>query len=107
MRNTNIIEIVVYGAEQICQSCVNLPSSRDTFEWLEAAIARKFPNQIYSLVYVDIINPPQTVSIREFAQKVIQEEMVYPVVVINGKVVGEGNPHLKTIFLELQKYGFK
>ena len=39
------IEIEVYGAEQICASCVNLPSSKDTCEWLEAALTRKFPEQ--------------------------------------------------------------
>ena len=44
------IEIQVYGAEQICASCVNLPSSKDTCEWLEAALQRKFPNQPFSIM---------------------------------------------------------
>ena len=43
----NEVEIIFYGAEQLCPSCVNLPSSKETFEWLEAAISRKFPNQAF------------------------------------------------------------
>ena len=54
---TNDVEIVLYGAETLCPSCVNLPSSRETFEWLEAAIARKFPNQPFKMTYVDIFQP--------------------------------------------------
>jgi disulfide oxidoreductase YuzD len=28
------VEILVYGAEERCASCVNLPSSKETTEWL-------------------------------------------------------------------------
>jgi disulfide oxidoreductase YuzD len=102
----NNVDITVYGTEQICSSCVGLPSSKDTFEWLYAAITRKFPNQHFHFLYVDIMNPPQDPFIQEFARKVISEDMLYPVVVVNGKVVGEGNPRLKPIFSELKKSGY-
>jgi disulfide oxidoreductase YuzD len=105
--NTTEVEIVLYGAEQLCPSCVNLPSSRETFEWLEAAIARKFPNQPVKMVYVDIQQPAGDEEKLTFAQRVIEEDMFYPVVVIKDKVVGEGNPRLKTIFSELEKYGYQ
>lgn len=36
------VAIQVYGAEQICASCVGAPSSKDTFEWLKAALSRKY-----------------------------------------------------------------
>ncbi|WP_042353881.1 YuzD family protein [Bacillus rubiinfantis] len=101
------IEIVLYGAEQLCPSCVNLPSSKETFEWLEAAISRKFPDQPYKMSYVDIYNPPLEEKKRDFAQKVIEEDLFYPVVVIKDEIVGEGNPRLKTIFAKLEKYGYQ
>jgi disulfide oxidoreductase YuzD len=101
------VEIVLYGADQLCPSCVNLPSSKETFEWLEAAIGRKFPNQPFKITYVDIHQPPTELEKEIFAKRVIEEDMFYPVVVIRDKVVGEGNPRLKTIFLELEKYGYK
>ncbi len=101
------VEIVLYGAEQLCPSCVNLPSSKETYEWLEAAIARKFPGQPFKMSYVDIHQPPEDRVKADFAQRVIDEDMFYPVVVIKEKVVGEGNPRLKTIFAELEKYGYR
>lgn len=101
------VEIVLYGAEQLCPSCVNLPSSKETFEWLEAAIGRKYPNQPFKITYVDIHQPPSGSEKEQFAKRVIEEDMFYPVVVIKEKVVGEGNPRLKTIFSEMEKYGYK
>ncbi|MEH7108441.1 YuzD family protein [Bacillus sp. JJ1764] len=101
------VEVVLYGAEQLCPSCVNLPSSKETYEWLHAAIARKFPEQPFTITYVDIEHPPHDPKKNEFARRVMEEDMFYPVVVINDKVVGEGNPRLKTIFAELEKYGYK
>jgi disulfide oxidoreductase YuzD len=98
------IEIVLYGADTLCPSCVHLPSSKETFEWLEAAITRKFPDQAFRMTYVDIFNPQSEKE--DFAKRVIDEDMFYPVVVIEDKVVGEGNPRLKTIFAELEKYGY-
>lgn len=101
------VEIILYGAAVLCPSCVNLPSSKETFEWLEAAVARKFPEQPVKMTYVDIFQPPEDSDKSQFAQRVIEEDMFYPVVVIKDKVVGEGNPRLKTIFSELEKYGYK
>ncbi|MEW8969244.1 YuzD family protein [Mesobacillus jeotgali] len=100
------VEIVVYGAEVLCPSCVNLPSSKETYEWLEAAISRKYADQPFKIVYVDIHNPPEEEAKKEFAEKVIEEDMFYPVVLLEGKIVGEGNPKLKTIYAELEKYGY-
>lgn len=102
------VEIIVYGGEELCQSCVRMPSSKETVDWLDAAIARKFPNQPYVISLVDIFDPPKDdPSKLSFSKKVLDEEMFYPVVVINEKVVGEGDPRLKTIFAELEKYGYR
>lgn len=101
-------EIIIYGAEQICASCVNLPSAKETFEWIEAAVKRKFIDQSFKISYVDIYNPPTNdKEKKKFAQRVIDEDLFYPVVVIGEKIVGEGNPKLKVIYEELEKYGYK
>ncbi|WP_141433866.1 YuzD family protein [Bacillus sp. 03113] len=104
--NNKKIEINVFGAEQTCPSCVNLPSSKETCDWLEAAVSRKFPNQPFQISYIDIFQPPMEEEKRKFAQRVIEEDLFYPVVVIEGEIVGEGNPRLKTIYSELEKYGY-
>lgn len=100
------VEIVVYGAAVLCPSCVNMPSSKETYEWLEAAISRKYTDQPFKITYVDIYNPPAEQDKKEFAERVIEEDMFYPVVLLEGKIVGEGNPKLKTIYAELEKYGY-
>jgi disulfide oxidoreductase YuzD len=103
----NNVEIIVYGAEQLCTSCVHLPSSKETYEWLKAAISRKFPEQPFQISYVDIYNPPADLTKQKFVERVIEEDMFYPVIVIGDKIVGEGNPRLKMIFSELERYGYK
>jgi disulfide oxidoreductase YuzD len=102
-----VVEIAIFGAEQICSSCVHLPSSRETYEWLEAAITRKFPNQPFKFTYTDLFALPiEDEEKKQFAQKVIDEELFYPVILVEGKIVGEGNVRLKTIYSELENYGY-
>ena len=37
----------------------------------------------------------------------MEEELFYPVVVIKGEIVGEGNPKLKEIVKEMERYGYE
>ncbi|RWR06354.1 YuzD family protein [Siminovitchia fortis] len=99
-------EILVYGAEQICASCVNLPSSKETYEWLEAAISRKFPDQPFKIRYIDIFNPPEEKVVKEFAERVIEEDLFYPVVTMDDEIIGEGNPRLKDVYRKMEEYGY-
>lgn len=89
------MELLVFGAEQICASCVNLPSAKDTAEWLQAALIRKYGSDI-TVRYVDI-DQPLTAMEADFAARIHAEEFWYPLVVLNGQVIGEGNPKLKDI----------
>jgi disulfide oxidoreductase YuzD len=100
------VEISVYGAEVLCPSCVNLPSAKETYEWLEAALSRKYKDQPFKIVYIDINQPQEEPDKQEFSQKVLDDEYFYPLVVIEGKVVGEGSPRLKVICEEMEQYGY-
>ncbi|MFJ8257821.1 YuzD family protein [Peribacillus asahii] len=101
------IDIQVYGAEQICASCVNLPSSKDTCEWLESALQRKFPNQPFSITYIDIHHPPASTKEKEFSLKIIEEDLFYPLVLIEDEIVAEGNVRLKTVVDKMIQCGYK
>ncbi|MCK1994295.1 YuzD family protein [Peribacillus muralis] len=101
------IEIEVYGAEQICASCVNLPSSKDTCEWLEAALKRKFPEQSFKISYIDMYNPPEKLKQKTFAAKMIEEDLFYPLVLIEDEIIAEGNVRLKKVVETLERYGYK
>jgi len=100
------LEVSIYGAEQICASCVNLPSSKDTYEWLQAAISRKFPDQSFKIHYYDIFQANYDEEKNAFCHRVIEEDLFYPVVVIENEIIGEGNPKLKRIYEEFEKYGY-
>jgi disulfide oxidoreductase YuzD len=101
------VEIIVYGANERCPSCVNLPSSEETFEWLQAALSRKFPNQVFKLRFVNIHETETTnENDKKFAHEVVEEDLFYPVVVLNGEIVAEGNPRLKVIYEKMEKYGY-
>lgn len=97
-------QIKVYGSEQPCPSCLHSPSSKETFEWLTAALTRKYPNQPITIDYIDIEQPP--VENDPFVDSIQNGDIFYPAVVINDVLVGEGNPQLKTIFTELEKLGY-
>ncbi|MFD1361452.1 YuzD family protein [Lentibacillus salinarum] len=101
----NNILITVYGAEQICASCVGAPGSWETYEWLQAAIGRKYVADNISYEYVDIEQPPDDVKHQQLAERILDDEFFYPLVLVNGEIVAEGIPRLKTIYLELDQNG--
>ncbi|WP_083443570.1 YuzD family protein [Ornithinibacillus contaminans] len=96
--------ITVYGAEQICASCVGAPSSKDTYEWLQAAIARKYEVDQLEYEYVDINESQELKKHRDFIEKMVEEDMFYPIVFVNDEMVAEGIPRLKDIYAELTNY---
>lgn len=96
-----MIMIKVYGAEKKCPSCVNLPSSRETAEWLEAAVQRKYLENPPGVEHIDIEDPGSASD--PVAEKVRQEEYFYPLVTVNEVVVAEGNPRLKAVYREVDK----
>ncbi|WHM01256.1 YuzD family protein [Bacillus velezensis] len=103
---TKPVTLSVYGAEKLCASCVNMPSAIDTFEWLEAVLKRKYPEQPFNMRYIDIDAPPQQKETEELAERIRNDEFFYPLVLVEDVIVGEGNPHLKDIYEEMEKRGY-
>lgn len=99
------VTITVYGAEQICASCVGAPGSRDTYEWLQAAIGRKYIEGPISYEYIDINQPSEDEKHQQFIDRIVEEDLFYPVVLVNDELVAEGIPRLKTVYQELDKHG--
>ncbi len=98
------VEISVYGTETLCASCVNLPSAKETAVWLEAALGRKYGQERIVVRYCDF-EKPETEEDKMWAKRIIQEDLWYPLVVISGEIVGEGNPKLKDIGNKLEEIG--
>lgn len=104
--NQQPLTIEIYGANIVCASCVNAPSSKDTYEWLQAAIDRKFPNHKVTCTYIDIETPIENEKQQNIANRITEEEYFYPLVMINEEVIGEGYIQLKPVFAALEKYGY-
>ena len=104
----NLLPVIeIFGADVICASCVNAPSSKDTYEWLEAAISRKYPNQSFTIRYIDIEGPLHNDRDKNYAERIHEDEFFYPLVLINDEVIGEGYIQLKPVFEKLESIGFK
>jgi len=101
-----MLDVLVFGAKERCASCINAPSSMETASWLEAALSRVYDQHDFQVRYVDIFNP-QNEQQKEFSKRVLDEDLWYPVVVINDKVITEGNPDLKVIYKELDQLGIR
>ena len=100
------IQIEILGADVQCASCVNAPSSKDTYEWLEAAISRKYPNESFTINYVDIEAPIENERLLSWATRIHEDEFFYPLVLINDEVIGEGFIQLKPVYRALEQLGF-
>ena len=98
--------IEIYGADILCASCVNAPSSKDTYEWLDAAIRRKYPEYSFIIRYIDIENEQLDERDANYAARIEDEEFFYPLVLINDEVIGEGYIQLKPVFEKLEELGF-
>ncbi|WP_227937474.1 YuzD family protein [Alkalihalobacillus deserti] len=97
------IKVTVYGAEVKCASCIHLPSAKETMEWLEAAITRKFPETSFEFTYIDIEHPGIDETHIKFSDAIKDDEYFYPLVVLEDEVVAEGNPNLKSIFEKIEQ----
>ncbi|MFD1066471.1 YuzD family protein [Oceanobacillus locisalsi] len=99
------VTITVYGSEQICASCVGAPSSKDTYEWLQAAIGRKYVTDDVQYRYIDINQPQPDLAEQTYVDKIIEEDLFYPIVWINDTMAAEGIPRLKPIYHALEQQG--
>ncbi|MFT8319123.1 MAG: DUF1462 family protein [Sporolactobacillus sp.] len=97
--------LTLYGAESICASCVQAPSSKSTAEWLQAALSRKF-GQAADIRYIDLEHP-ETEQDRLFCKRIKADEFFYPLLVSGDAVIGEGYIVLKTVVKYLKEQGLE
>lgn len=98
--------IEVYGADIICASCVNAPSSKDTYEWLQAAVSRKFPDQKVEYRFINIEDSLENERDIDYANRIQEDEFFYPLVLVNDEVVGEGYVQIKPVYEALERLGY-
>ena len=91
--------IVVYGADVVCASCVNAPSSKDTYEWLQAILGRKYTDLEFEYTYIDFFKQTENLTDHDlqFIERINEDELFYPLVTINDEYVADGFIQLKHI----------
>src|SRR5699024_12392225 len=104
MEKTNV-KLTVYGAEQICASCVGAPGSKDTYEWLQAAIGRKYIDDPIQYEYIDMNNPPNVEKHQKFVERMIEDDLFYTLVIVNDEIDAVGISLLISILHVLVKHG--
>lgn len=99
-----MIQLTVYGAEQLCASCANAPSSKETFDWLQAAVDRKFTdtNQVVYR-YIDIFNEENAEEHQHWIEQIKRDELFYPAVVVNDTLVDEGVIRIQKVYQAIQE----
>ncbi len=101
------IQIVVYGREQICASCIGAPGSKDTYEWLQAAIGRKYDSNRFLYEYIDMDGNQSGEKHQAMIEQMEEEDLFYPLVLMNGEIIAEGIPHLKQVFQAIDGIGIE
>ncbi|MGV3243511.1 YuzD family protein [Staphylococcus sp. 11261D007BR] len=93
------ISVVVYGAEVVCASCVNAPSSENTYDWLQTLLPRKYPNIDFEYTYIDIEKDTDNLSDHDmqFIERIQEDELFYPLVTMNDEYVKDGYVQLPPI----------
>ncbi|MYL49011.1 DUF1462 family protein [Halobacillus litoralis] len=99
------VRVEVYGADVKCASCVNAPGSKETYEWLQAAIGRKYNDSTVTYNYYDIHEENQDGADPSIIQQLLDDELFYPLVLVGNEIVGEGDPRLKRVYKALEKNG--
>ncbi|WOS96061.1 YuzD family protein [Nosocomiicoccus massiliensis] len=96
----------VYGRDVICASCVNAPSSKDTYQWLEALFSKKYPDADIRVNYIDIDRDENFSDYdEELIEQINNDELFYPLVTINDEVIQDGYVQLKPITNWFEKNG--
>ena len=95
----NKVSVVVYGADVICASCVNAPSSRNTYEWLQSILERKYPDIQFEYTYIDIEKDTENLSDhdQQYIEQINEDELFYPLVTMKEEYVTDGYVQLKPI----------
>lgn len=93
------VSVVVYGADVICASCVNAPSSVNTYDWLQSILPRKYPEVQFVFTYIDIEKDTEQLSDhdQQYIEQINEDELFYPLVTMNDAYVTDGYVQLKPI----------
>ena len=85
------VSVVVYGADVVCASCVNAPTSKNTYEWLKPLLERKYPNIHFEYTYIDFQKETENFDHdQQYIEQIENDELFYPLITMNDEYVADG-----------------
>ncbi|TDM27068.1 DUF1462 family protein [Macrococcoides caseolyticum] len=101
-----MINVIIYGADVVCASCVNAPTSKDIYDWIQPNLKRKFPGLTFNFSYIDINNSSNLTDHDEnIIEQINNDELFYPLITMDDEIVADGYIQLPQVtkFVE-QRY---
>src|SRR5699024_8672970 len=91
--------VVVYGAGVVCASCVNAPTARNTFDWLQALLKRKYLDTQFDFTYIDMEKDTENLTNHDQEDTVRNQddELFFYLVTVNDEYVYDGYIQLRDI----------
>lgn len=103
-----MINVIIYGADVVCASCVNAPTSKDIFDWIQPNLNRKFPELEFTYSYIDI---HQTENLTDHDENIIEQinndELFYPLITMNDEIVADGYIQLPQVTKFVEEHYMK
>lgn len=85
------IKVNVYGADVVCASCVNAPTSKDIYDWIQPNLKRKFENLDFTFNYINIMDQEEKSDYdMSLIEQINNDELFYPLITMNDEVVADG-----------------
>ena len=93
------VSVVVYGADVVCASCVNAPTSKNTYEWLQPFLKIKYPQIDFQFTYIDFEHQTENLTDHDvqFIEQLQEDELFYPLVTMNDAYVADGYIQTKQV----------
>ncbi|MFC6118872.1 YuzD family protein [Macrococcoides bohemicum] len=86
-----MINVIIYGADVVCASCVNAPTSKDIYDWIQPNLERKFPDLKFNYHYIDINKSENLTDHDEnIIEQINNDELFYPLITMNDEIVADG-----------------
>lgn len=86
-----MINVIIYGADVVCASCVNAPTSKDIYDWIQPNLNRKFPDLQFNYSYIDIHKSENLTDHDEnIIEQINNDELFYPLITMDDEIVADG-----------------
>lgn len=99
-----MINVIIYGADVVCASCVNAPTSKDIYDWIQPNLKRKFPGLTFNFSYIDINNSSNLTDHDEnIIEQINNDELFYPLIAMDDEIVADGYIQLPQVTKFVEK----